>query len=91
MIGDFLRQEGVGLCRTRTLFGDPPRRPVLSPRDRSLITVAGAAPNRFTEHLSGHTPPPKQRRLTWGQRPRHRAFYAAGPSAVSAIAPPRTS
>lgn len=52
MIGDFAPKL-VSLTDD-VLFGDVWARPELSPRDRSLITVAGLISGGNTEQLSGH-------------------------------------
>ncbi len=69
------------------LFGDVWERPGLSPRDRSLITVASLVSLYRTEQLPGHL----QRALDNGvtreelvEAITHLAFYAGWPSAMSA-------
>ena len=69
------------------LFGDVWERPGLSPRDRSLITIATLIANGSTEQLVGHL----KRGLTNGitrdevaEVITHLAFYAGWPRAMSA-------
>lgn len=71
----------------RLLFGDVWKRPGLSPRDRSLVTLGALIATGKTEQLSGHI----ERALDNGVTPAeigglitHLAFYAGWPNAVSA-------
>lgn len=70
------------------LFGDVWARPGLSPRDRSLITVASLVTQSRPEQLRGHL----QRALDNGitadelaEALTHLAFYAGWPAAVAAL------
>jgi 4-carboxymuconolactone decarboxylase len=72
-----------------TLFADIWERPELSPRDRSLITVAALITNGSTEQLSGHLARARENGLTDDELKEvivHLAFYAGWPRAMSAIA-----
>ncbi|MGP0039004.1 MAG: carboxymuconolactone decarboxylase family protein [Solirubrobacteraceae bacterium] len=87
VIGDFLPKM-VSLT-DETLFGDIWERRELSPRDRSLITVAALITNGSTEQLSGHLARARENGVTDGQLKEvmvHLAFYAGWPRAMSAIA-----
>jgi 4-carboxymuconolactone decarboxylase len=86
LIGDFLPKM-VSLTDD-VLFGDVWARPELSPRDRSLITVAALIAGGNTEQLTGHL----RRALDNGLTPTelkevivHLAFYAGWPKSMSAI------
>ena len=71
------------------LFGDVWTRPGLSPRDRSLITVATLVGNGSTEQLVGHLQIARTNGLTETELVEaitHLAFYAGWPRAMSAIA-----
>jgi 4-carboxymuconolactone decarboxylase len=75
------------------LFGDVWERPGLSPRDRSLITVAALVALYRGNELPGHL----KRALANGvtrdeliEAITHLAFYAGWPTAVSAIRAART-
>lgn len=70
------------------LFDDLWRRPTLSPRDRSLVTVAALAATGKAEQLPSHL----NRALDNGLTPdeakeaiHHMAYYAGWPNAVSAV------
>lgn len=85
-IGDF-SPKLVDLT-DNVLFGDIWERPALSPRDRSVITVATLIANGSTEQLVGHL----KRALENGLTPEeltetivHLAFYAGWPRAMSAV------
>lgn len=70
------------------LFGDVWERAELSPRDRSLITVAALIANGNTEQLTGHLNRAKQNGLSESELAEviiHLAFYAGWPRAVSAV------
>jgi 4-carboxymuconolactone decarboxylase len=87
MIGDFLPKM-VSLT-DETLFADIWERPELSPRDRSLITVASLITNGSTQPLSGHLALARENVVTDEQLKEvivHLAFYAGWPRAMSAIA-----
>ncbi|MBO1268602.1 carboxymuconolactone decarboxylase family protein [Arthrobacter cavernae] len=87
LIGDFAPKlveltDGV-------LFGDIWERSELSPRDRSLITVASLITSGSTEQLRGHLARAKTNGLTETELKEaiiHLAFYAGWPKAMSAIA-----
>jgi 4-carboxymuconolactone decarboxylase len=86
LIGDFAPKlveltDGV-------LFGDVWERSELSPRDRSLVTVASLITSGSTEQLRGHLARAKTNGLTETQLKEaiiHLAFYAGWPKAMSAI------
>ncbi|GIV75771.1 MAG: hypothetical protein KatS3mg050_0165 [Litorilinea sp.] len=52
LVGDFAPK--LAELTDEVLFGDVWARPELSPRDRSLVTVAALIANGNTEQLSGH-------------------------------------
>ncbi len=86
LIGDFAPKlveltDGV-------LFGDIWEREELSPRDRSLITVASLITSGSTEQLRGHLARARSNGLTETELKEaivHLAFYAGWPKAMSAI------
>jgi 4-carboxymuconolactone decarboxylase len=91
LIGDFLPKM-VSLT-DETLFGDIWERPELSPRDRSLITVAALITNGSTEQLAGHLARARDNGLTDTELKEaitHLAFYAGWPRAMSAIGVAKT-
>jgi 4-carboxymuconolactone decarboxylase len=70
------------------LFGDIWARPELSPRDRSLITVAALIAGGNTEQLTGHLRRAQENGLTDTELKEiiiHLAFYAGWPRAMSAV------
>jgi 4-carboxymuconolactone decarboxylase len=69
------------------LFADVWARPELSPRDRSLITVASLITSGSTEQLHGHLNRPAARldRDRAREAIIHLAFYAGWPKAMSAV------
>lgn len=70
------------------LFGDVWARPELSPRDRSLITVACLVTAGNTEQLVGHLRRAQANGLTEAELVEaitHLAFYAGWPRAMTAI------
>lgn len=70
------------------LFGDVWARPELSPRDRSLVTVAALVANGNTEQLSGHLNRARENGVTEAELAEvmvHLAFYAGWPRALSAV------
>ena len=70
------------------LFGDVWERSELSPRDRSLVTVAALIANGNTEQLTGHLNRAKQNGLSETELAEviiHLAFYAGWPRAMSAV------
>lgn len=71
------------------LFGEVWTRPALSPRDRSLITVAALTTAGNTEQLIFHLSLAKQNGLSDTELIEaitHLAFYAGWPKAMSAMA-----
>jgi 4-carboxymuconolactone decarboxylase len=71
------------------LFGDLWRRPDLSPRDRSLVTIAALAANGDEGGLTFHVQLGLQNGLTRaeiGEMLTHLAFYAGWPKAMDAVA-----
>ena len=86
LIGDFAPKL-VSLTDD-LLFGDIWARSELSPRDRSLITVAALITGGNTEQLPGHLERAQQNGLTETELKEviiHLAFYAGWPKAMSAI------
>jgi 4-carboxymuconolactone decarboxylase len=86
LIGDFAPKL-VSLTDD-VLFGDIWARSELSPRDRSLITVAALISGGNTEQLAGHLERARQNGLTETELKEviiHLAFYAGWPKAMSAI------
>jgi len=70
------------------LFGDVWKRPGLSPRDRSLITVATLIALYRTNELPFHVKYALQNGVTQGEIAEmitHLAFYAGWPSASTAV------
>jgi 4-carboxymuconolactone decarboxylase len=79
---------GLATLTDDVLFGDVWRRPELSPRDRSLVTISVLIATGKTAQLAGHL----GRALDNGVQPReasgllaHLAIYCGWPSAVSAL------
>jgi 4-carboxymuconolactone decarboxylase len=71
------------------LFGEAWRRPQLSPKERSLITVAALTTGGNTEQLVFHLGLAKQNGVTEEELIEaitHLAFYAGWPKAMSAMA-----
>ena len=71
------------------LFGEAWRRPQLSPKERSLITVAALTTGGNTEQLVFHLGLAKQNGATEEElieAVTHLAFYAGWPKAMSAMA-----
>ncbi len=86
LIGDFAPKL-VSLTDD-VLFGDIWERTELSPRDRSLITVAALITGGSTEQLPGHLERARQNGVTDVELKEviiHLAFYAGRPRAMSAI------
>jgi 4-carboxymuconolactone decarboxylase len=86
LIGDF-SPKLVSLTDD-VLFGDIWARPELSPRDRSLITVAALITGGNTEQLTGHLQRARANGLTKTELQEvivHLAFYAGWPRAMSAV------
>ena len=70
------------------LFGDVWKRTDLSPRDRSLITIASLLTSSSFEQLPNHLRLARQNGLTEAELKEaiiHLAFYAGWPKAMSAI------
>jgi 4-carboxymuconolactone decarboxylase len=87
LIGDF-SPKLVSLTDD-VLFGDVWARTELSPRDRSLITVAALIAGGNTEQLPGHLQRARDNGLTVTELTEpitHLAFYAGWPRAMSAVA-----
>jgi 4-carboxymuconolactone decarboxylase len=79
---------GLATLTDEVLYGDVWRRPELSPRDRSLVTVSALIATGKTAQLAGHL----GRALDNGVQPgeasgllAHLAVYCGWPSAVSAL------
>jgi 4-carboxymuconolactone decarboxylase len=71
------------------LFGEVWKRPDLSPRDRSLITVAALTTGGNAEQLTFHLQYAKDNGVTEAELVEaitHLAFYAGWPKAMSAMA-----
>ncbi|HTR32578.1 MAG TPA: carboxymuconolactone decarboxylase family protein [Gaiellaceae bacterium] len=86
LIGDF-SPKLVSLTDD-VLFGDIWARPELSPRDRSLITVAALIAGGNTEQLTGHLSRARDNGVTETELKEaivHLAFYAGWPKAMSAV------
>ncbi|KRE80871.1 carboxymuconolactone decarboxylase family protein [Arthrobacter sp. Soil762] len=86
LIGDFAPKL-VDLT-DNVLFGDIWERSALSPRDRSLVTVASLVTSGSMEQLRGHLVRAKANGLTEAELKEtiiHLAFYAGWPKAMSAI------
>ena len=87
MLGDFA--PGLVHFTDDVLFGDAWKRPQLSPRDRSLITVAALTTGGNAEQLTFHLQYAKDNGVTDEELIEaitHLAFYAGWPKAFSAIA-----
>ena len=70
------------------LFGDVWAREELSPRDRSLVTVAALIATGGTEQLTGHLNRARANGLSESEIAEviiHLAFYAGWPRAMSAV------
>jgi 4-carboxymuconolactone decarboxylase len=86
MIGDFAPK--LVQFTDDVLFGDVWARKELSPRDRSLITVASLITSGSTEQLVFHLNKAKENGLSEEELIEvitHLAFYAGWPKAMSAI------
>lgn len=84
--GGYLGAPYLGLLRNSVLYGDVWERPGLSPRDRSLITLASSQALEEASEFRGHV----GRGLNNGLTPEeiselitHVAFYAGWPGAVT--------
>jgi 4-carboxymuconolactone decarboxylase len=72
----------------QVLFADLWHRPALSPRDRSLVTVAALVATAKTEQISFHLNRAMDNGLTRaeaGEVVHHLAYYAGWPNAISAV------
>ena len=70
------------------LFGQEWKSPELSPRDRSLVTVASLITSGSSEQLTFHIPLARQNGVTEAEivgTITHMAFYAGWPRAMSAL------
>lgn len=86
LVGDFAPK--IVDLTDRVLFGDVWERPQLSPRDRSLITIASLVTGGNTQQLPGHLRRGVQNGLTKEEIVEtitHLAFYAGWPKALSAV------
>ncbi len=86
IVGDFAPK--IAELTDDILFGDVWERPALSPRDRSLITIAALVMCGNTEQLPGHLARGKVNGLTdieISELITHMAFYAGWPKALSAV------
>lgn len=86
LVGDFAPK--LAELTDDVLFGDVWARAELSPRDRSLVTVAALIANGNTEQLTGHLSRAKQNGLSESELAEviiHLAFYAGWPRAMSAV------
>lgn len=85
-VGDFAPK--LGQLTDGVLFADVWARPELSPRDRSLVTVAALIAGGNTEQLPGHLKRAKTNGVTEAEIAEvitHLAFYAGWPKAMSAV------
>jgi 4-carboxymuconolactone decarboxylase len=86
LIGDFAPK--LVFLTDEVLFGDIWARSELSPRDRSLITVAALITGGNTEQLTGHLRRARENGVTDTELKEviiHLAFYAGWPRAMSAV------
>ena len=86
LMGDFAPK--LAELTDDVLFGDVWAREELSPRDRSLVTVAALTANGNTAQLTSHLKRAKANGITeaeLGEAMTHLAFYAGWPRAISAI------
>jgi 4-carboxymuconolactone decarboxylase len=86
LFGDFAPK--LASLTDDVLFGDIWNRAELSPRDRSLITVAALVAGGNTEQLRSHLTRAKDNGVTEAELKEviiHLAFYAGWPKAISAI------
>ena len=87
MFGDFA--SGLVHFTDDVLFAEAWKRPQLSPRDRSLVTVAALTAGGNTEQLTYHLQLAKDNGATEEELIEaitHLAFYAGWPKAMSAMA-----
>lgn len=86
LVGDFAPK--LAQLTDDVLFGDVWARTDLSPRDRSLVTVAALVAGGNTEQLSGHLSRARENGVTETELAEviiHLAFYAGWPRAMSAV------
>ena len=86
LIGDFAPK--LAELTDDVLFGDVWARAELSPRDRSLVTVAALVAGGNTEQLAGHLNRARENGVTETELAEvitHLAFYAGWPRAISAV------
>ncbi len=86
LVGDFAPK--LAELTDDVLFGDVWAREELSPRDRSLITVAALIAGGNTEQLTGHLQRAGANGLSEAELAEvitHLAFYAGWPRAMSAV------
>jgi 4-carboxymuconolactone decarboxylase len=86
-IGDF--DPKLAQITDDVLYGDVWERPQLSPRDRSLITVAALIAMNHPDQLRAHLGRARDNGVTQDEIVEtitHLAFYAGWPNAVSAVA-----
>jgi 4-carboxymuconolactone decarboxylase len=86
LFGDFA--PGLVGFTDEVLFGDAWKREELSPRDRSLVTVAALTTLGNTDQLVFHLDLAKQNGLTEAELVEaitHLAFYAGWPKAMAAM------
>ena len=86
LVGDFAPK--LAELTDDVLFGDVWAREELSPRDRSLITVAALIAGGNTEQLTGHLQWARANGLSESEIAEviiHLAFYAGWPRAISAV------
>lgn len=86
MFGDFA--PALVSYTDDVLFGDAWKRAELSPRDRSLITIAALIAGGNTEQLNFHLPYARDNGVTEQELIEaitHLAFYAGWPKAMSAM------
>jgi 4-carboxymuconolactone decarboxylase len=86
IVGDFAPK--IAQLTDDVLFGDVWERPGLSPRDRSLVTIAALVMGGNTEQLPGHLARAQANGLSTeeiSEAITHLAFYAGWPKALSAV------
>lgn len=86
MFGDFA--PALVSYTDDVLFGDAWKRAELSPRDRSLVTVAALIAGGTSEQLNFHLPYARENGVTEQELIEaitHLAFYAGWPKAMSAM------
>ncbi|RYZ30116.1 MAG: carboxymuconolactone decarboxylase family protein [Propionibacteriaceae bacterium] len=87
LVGDLAPK--LGQLTDDVLFGDVWKREGLSPRDRSLITIATLIAGGNTDQLTAHLGIGQTNGLTQdeiGEVITHLAFYAGWPRAMAAVA-----